>query len=229
MVLTGAVAAITEVVMFRTPAESIDPWWATIRLVFSTGYGLALTGLVVLVGEVAQGRFAQFAPGHLMILLGAAGAIADGGIYIALHYFVKRFWWPAWQPEYTFWLLHQSVGYLVIGLVWTCCIPMWGVPRRWTLGFAALALLLLSQGAINFWLLLQLLGHAPVWLTAAFPTWWIFGASIVCTLVLVSLIVADWRARQSYDWLHWASIMLSLALAANQWLRFVKEEFFTPR
>jgi hypothetical protein len=195
MALTAAVAWISEAIMFRVPGETTDPWWMTIRLIFAVGYGLALTGFVVIVGELVAGRRRQLAPGHLLILLGAVAAIADGGVYILLHYVVRNWWWPARQPEYTFWLIHQSLGYTVIGLVWTCCIGLWGIPRRWKFGFAALTLLMLSQGAINAWLLLQVLGVAPYVIDVTFPNWWIAGASLVCTLILIGEIMADWRTR----------------------------------
>jgi hypothetical protein len=97
------------------------------------------------------------------------------------------------------------------------------------LGFAALALLMLSQGAINGWLLLQLFDRVPDALSAEAPMYSIAVGAALCTCVLVTLIALDIYQRRRYDWLHWAGILLSLALAVNQWVRFAKEIFFTPR
>lgn len=223
---TAGVAGVQEALRDRTGGpESVHVVWHLVQLVYAMTYGAALTGLWVYISRRLRGITMQLAPGHYMVLLGAATALADGGVFALVQITLKP-WVSAYDQDYVCWLLHQTIGFLIVGSLWTLWLPWMRLAGRWRLGFVLLALLMLTQGLANLWMLLEYYGvvsfAAPLGVSWMFPYWWMLVGSSICVVVLVALVIWDALEETFYDWLHWTGIIVSIALAAMEWAQFVR-------
>ena len=228
MVWTAFTAVVLTVFLAISPPEEDTVglermWLYGVRFAYSIIYGAALTGMMIFVRWIVTAKsFAVLQPGHWLLMLVAIGAMIDGAVAIVIKWFVEPNWWRHSNAGFELWLLHQVVGYGAAVFVGIAMVILSRVERGWRLAFAGFVVLFGVECALSLITFLverrTLRWDTPWYLPHA-------GISVggaIFTLIAFALIIVDHRCGIQRDWLHWTGLAVALALAVNEWERFVR-------